>query len=254
MITLASDFGAHYPGAMRGVLAAESDARILDVTHELPRQDVRAGAFWLRELLVSFPPAVHCAVVDPGVGTDRRALVVEAGPHRLVGPDNGLLLPAARRLADDASIACYEWAIESPASNTFHGRDVFAPCAAAVHDHAPGALESHERLTPVSDPVALSFPEPTIEAGRDPRGVVLVVDGFGNVITNLPGALLADRAGQAISVNGRAATVVEAYAEADSGAPVVTVGSHGNVECAVTEGRGTDAFGLAPGDAVRLSR
>ena len=134
MITLASDFGTPYPAAMKGVILRRCDARLVDVGHDFPRQDVRSAAFWLREVLPEFPPAVHLVVVDPDVGTDRAALVVRVGEHALVGLDNGVLLPAARRLADDDGVETYELEIEDPRSSTFHGRDVFAPGAAAVHE------------------------------------------------------------------------------------------------------------------------
>ncbi|MFC6735392.1 S-adenosyl-l-methionine hydroxide adenosyltransferase family protein, partial [Halolamina salina] len=87
MITLASDFGTPYPAAMKGVILRQSDARLVDIAHDFPRQDVRAAAFWLREVLPEFPPATHLVVVDPGVGTDRAAVVVEVGDHRIVAPD-----------------------------------------------------------------------------------------------------------------------------------------------------------------------
>jgi len=96
MITLASDFGSPYPAAMKGVIRRHTDAELIDVAHDLPRGDPRAAAFWLRFVLPEFPPAVHCAVIDPGVGTDRDALVVRAGSHVLVAPDNGLAMPPAR--------------------------------------------------------------------------------------------------------------------------------------------------------------
>jgi len=195
MITLASDFGSPYPAAMRGVIARHSDARLVDVTHDLPRQDVRAAAFWLRETLPWFPPATHLAVVDPGVGTDRAALVVRAGEHLLVGPDNGSLLPPARRLAaggppdpvlyrrfdgrDDGDtpgdgeatgeIAAYRVDDSGARSATFHGRDVFAPTAALVHDHGADTLRDRGLLTPV-DPVSLSLPEATVVADQASAG------------------------------------------------------------------------------------
>jgi len=112
MITLSSDFGSPYPAAMKGVILSQSAARLVDVAHDFPRQDVRAAAFWLREVLPHFPPAVHLVVVDPGVGTDRAAIVVRAGDHALVGPDNGVLLPVARALADDLEI--YRIAVDDP--------------------------------------------------------------------------------------------------------------------------------------------
>ncbi|QLC33785.1 SAM-dependent chlorinase/fluorinase [Halarchaeum sp. CBA1220] len=249
MITLASDFGSPYPAAMRGVLCSRSDARLVDVAHDFPRQDVRTAAFWLRELLPTFPAATHLAVVDPGVGTDRRPLAVEAGKHALVGPDNGLLMPAARELAGDAPLACYEIPVDDPESTTFHGRDVFAPAAAAVHDDGLDALD----YPAVEDPVDLSFPEAAV-ADDEARGEVLVVDGFGNAITNLDGALLADRWGEYARVNGDRVPVARTYDAVDADERLLTVGSHGAVELAVNRGRGEEAFGVEPGSRVVLDR
>ena len=247
MITLASDFGTPYPAAMKGVILQRCDARLVDVGHDFPRQDVRSAAFWLREVLPEFPPAVHLVVVDPGVGTGRAALVVRAGDHALVGPDNGVLLPAARRLADD--IETYELEIEDPRSSTFHGRDVFAPGAAAVHEADLERLPAVDGISPTDNVVDLAFPDPDLRTdGAD--GEVVVVDGFGNVVTNVPGAVLEDHG--TVRVNGESTPVVRSYAHADAGARVVTVGSHGNVECAVNRGRGDEAFGLRVGDGIEL--
>src|SRR6056297_1502006 len=187
MITLTTDFGSPYPAAMKGVICQRTDARIEDIAHDLPRQDVRAAAFWLTQTLPYFPPAVHCVVVDPGVGTDRAALVVRAGDHALVGPDNGVLLPVARELADEYEV--FTWAYDDPASSTFHGRDVFAPAATAVHEAGVDALEGLARTAPTDDYVDLRFPEPRVEADHA-VGEVLVVDDFGNAITNVPGEVL----------------------------------------------------------------
>jgi S-adenosylmethionine hydrolase len=241
---------------MKGVILQRTDTRLVDVSHEFPRQDVRTAAFWLREILPWFPPAVHLVVVDPGVGTDRRAVVVRADEHALVGPDNGVLLPAARALATAADggpgVDVFDFAYRDPASATFHGRDVFAPAAAAVHEIGVENLDAADRLTRVEAFEAVTFPDPSLdEGGAD--GEVLVVDGFGNAVTNVPGEAVADRVGDNIAVNGVEAPVVRAYAERTAGDPLVTVGSHGNVELAVNRGRGDDAFAVAPGDAVRLS-
>jgi len=274
VITLSSDFGWPYPAAMKGVLLARSDARLVDVSHEFPRQDVRAAAFWLREVLPWFPPATHLVVVDPGVGTDRAALAIRAGGHALVGPDNGVLLPVARRLAERtekgdagdaeraeredagaagaAGVEVFEVTYEDPASNTFHGRDVFAPAAARVHGAGPANLESLDGVVPTEEYEGVTFPDPAVEEDGA-SGEVLVVDGFGNVVTNVPGAVLEDRYGGPVVVNDTTAPAVRAYAEADPGARVVTVGSHGNVELAVNRGRGDRAFGVEPGDSVGLS-
>ena len=251
MITLASDFGSPYPAAMRGVLLSRCDARLVDVAHDLPRQDVRSAAFWLREVLPAFPPAVHLVVVDPGVGTDRAALVVRAGDHALVGPDNGVLLPAARRLSRD-KVEAFAIAIEDPESQTFHGRDVFAPAAARVHEAGVDRLDGLEGLSPVESVVDLRFPEPTVE-NEGAVGEVLVVDGFGNAVTNLPGDLVGGRFGATVTVNGEAVPVRRTYAAVGDGERLVTVGSHGNVELAVNRGRGDEAFAVAPGAPVRLA-
>ena len=251
MITFASDFGSPYPAAVRGVLARRTDARVVDVAHDLPRQDVGGSAFWLRFTLSEFPPAVHLAVVDPGVGTDRDAIVVRAGDHTLVGPDNGLLLPPARELADDSgddAPVAYAARVDDPASATFHGRDVFAPLAAAVHEDGVDALRETGRLARTT-PVDRRLPAATRDDGAW-HGEVLVVDGFGNAVTNVPGEALSG-VGR-VRVNGTSAPAVRTFAAVDPGERLVTVGSHGYVECDVNEGRGDEAFGLSVGDTVRV--
>ncbi|MFC7185981.1 SAM hydrolase/SAM-dependent halogenase family protein [Halorubrum yunnanense] len=272
MITLTSDFGSPYPAAMKGAIRRQTDAEMIDVAHDLPRGDPRAAAFWLRFVLPEFPPAVHCAVVDPGVGTDRDALVVRAGAHVLVAPDNGLAMPPARALAEgegetEESIEAFAVDVDEPASRTFHGRDVFAPVAARIRaalDDGPAAagpegvaaaLAAMDDLSPATDPVDIAFPEPTVErdADGDPvavDGEVLVIDRFGNVVTNVPGELV--RGSDWIRVNEELTPVAETFGAVDAGDRLVTVGSHGYVECDVNDGRGDGAFDLRPGDEVRL--
>ena len=254
MITLASDFGTPYPAAMKGAILGECDARLVDIGHDFPRQNVRAAAFWLARILPEFPPAVHLVVVDPGVGTDRAALIIRAGDHVLVGPDNGVLLPPARALAgEDADVRtdvdAYELDITEPRSATFHGRDVFAPGAAMVHEAGIDRLPDLDGVSPAGDIADLRLPDPEItEEGV--TGEVLVVDGFGNVITNVPGGTLGNRS--VVRIDGEPTPVVHSYGHAEGGEGVVTVGSHGNVELAVNRGRGDRAFDLDVGDAVRI--
>ncbi|ELZ53491.1 MULTISPECIES: SAM hydrolase/SAM-dependent halogenase family protein [Halorubrum] len=280
MITLTSDFGSPYPAAMKGVIRRHTDAELIDVAHDLPRGDPRAAAFWLRFVLPEFPPAVHCAVVDPGVGTDRAALVVRAGAHVVVAPDNGLAMPPARALAaEESDVEAWTVAVDEPASETFHGRDVFAPTAARVRtalddaDESTGdgrvtpsavadALAAMDDLSPASDPVDVRFPEPSVERDGDDGagdstgdvvavdGEVLAIDRFGNVITNVPGELIRGR--DWIRVDGDLTPVAETFGAVDPGERLVTVGSHGYVECDVNDGRGDGAFDLRPGDSVRL--
>lgn len=280
MITLTSDFGSPYPAAMKGVIRRQTRAELIDIAHDLPRGDPRAAAFWLRFVLPEFPPAVHCAVIDPGVGTDRDALVVRAGRHVLVAPDNGLAMPAARVLAaddggveddaesaDDRDVETFVVDVDDPASATFHGRDVFAPTAARIREAVDGGpanatseeldalLAEMDDLSRTTDAVDLVFPEPTVEreGGGDPvavDGEVLVVDRFGNVVTNVPGELIRGR--DWVRVNGDLTPVAETFGAVDPGDRLVTVGSHGYVECDVNDGRGDGAFDLRPGDAVRI--
>jgi S-adenosylmethionine hydrolase len=242
---------------MKGVICRATDARIEDIAHDFPRQDVRAAAFWLTQTLPYFPPAVHCVVVDPGVGTDRNAIVVRAGEHALVGPDNGVLLPVARELTESGGSAedafeVFTWAYDDPASTTFHGRDVFAPAAAAVHDTGVPNIEERPETTPTDHYADLRFPEPSVD-GDEATGEILVVDDFGNAVTNIPGDVLADRFGGTVAVNGVEAPVRRAYATVDPGQRLVTVGSHGNVELAVNRGRGDEAFGVGSGETVTVS-
>jgi S-adenosylmethionine hydrolase len=250
VITLSSDFGSPYPAAMKGVVLQSSDARLVDVAHDLPRQDVRAAAFWLREVLPYFPTAVHLAVVDPGVGTDRAAVAVRAGRHVIVAPDNGVALPAAHRIADDVEVFDIDY--DDPATATFHGRDVFAPAAADIHERGVESFHQYSGYSRYTDYETVSFPDPDL-SGDELHGEVLVVDGFGNAVTNLPGDVVADRVGDTVFVNGEPTPVERSYAHVDAGTRLVTVGSHGNVELAVNRGRGDDAFGVGPGDGVAVS-
>ncbi|MEF8886860.1 MAG: SAM-dependent chlorinase/fluorinase [Haloarculaceae archaeon] len=257
MITLSSDFGSPYPAAMKGVIAGRTGARLVDVAHDLPRQDVRASAFWLREVLPYVPPAVHLAVVDPGVGTDRGAVVVRAGEHALVAPDNGLALPAARRLADARKVfrldyegGAGDW-LDDPASSTFHGRDVFAPAAARVHEVGVDAVGSIAGVERTEEYVDLRLPEPEV-TDEGAVGEALAVDGFGNVITNIPGEVLEGHFEEHVKANGVWASVRHTYAAVEEGHRVITIGSHGNVELAVNQGRGDETFGVYAGGQVSL--
>ncbi|MFB6309766.1 MAG: S-adenosyl-l-methionine hydroxide adenosyltransferase family protein [Salinirussus sp.] len=269
MLTCSSDFGSPYPAAMKGVIRSITDAEVIDIAHDLPRQDIRAGAFWLDQILPFYPPAVHLVVVDPGVGTDRAAVVVRAGNHALVGPDNGILLPAARTLAGERDVEVFRIPTAEPdesaaptdpstawppipASSTFHGRDVFAPAAARVHDVGIDTAPETLDLQPMADYTNFELPEPTLEDDRA-AGKAVAVDGFGNVVTNIPGDVLEDTFGSHVKANGVWAAVRRTYAGVDVGHRVVTVGSHGNVELAVNQGRGDETFGVDAGGRVTLS-
>lgn len=255
IITFLSDFGPHspYPASMKGAAAAAlagAAAVLIDISHDVPARDVRCGAYLLWSAAPAFPAGtVHCAVVDPGVGTSRAALAVFAGGQWFVGPDNGLLMPAVRRLGVPAVVRL---AVPRAASATFHGRDVFAPAAGALASGVPpGALGR-----PTAAAVDLVFPVGRRIAGGL-EGEILWVDRFGNVITTIPGALLASLpAGATVRVDAGGtvlpAAVARTFGDVPSGRGLVFVGSDGAVEVAINGGNAGVALGAVPGAAVWL--
>jgi len=202
-VTLLTDFGTRdgFVGAMKGVLASRSPSvSIHDISHEIEPGDVRAGAYALATAAPWFPEGtVHVAVVDPGVGTARAALVLAHGGQFFVGPDNGLLSLAAPEPDETVRLDRPELFLQ-PVSATFHGRDVFAPIAARLANGAsPGELGSA-----VDDMVRLVVPPVAHVAGRV-VGQVAHVDRFGNLMTNIPATELGDRSHQCTVRIGRAA-------------------------------------------------
>lgn len=250
IVTLLSDFGSRtpYPAQMRAAVLRRCSASLVDVTHDVARHDVREGAYLLRAVVRACPPGTaHLAVVDPGVGTARRGLAVAAGGQLLVGPDNGLLMPAALRLGDPRihSIAASDL-IEPEPSATFHGRDVFAPIAA--HLACGGGLARVG--PPISDPVPLDFGEGRRDGDRL-VGEVIYADAFGNLITNIPAELL--RGTLRLRLGSHDLAVAATYAEVPPGALVAVPGSDGGVEIAVREGSAAVELGIAPGAAIVLA-
>lgn len=237
LVTLLSDFGSAsgYPAAMKAViLSLCPTAQIVDISHDVERHHVRAGAFLLWMVVPYFPEkTVHCAVVDPGVGTARRALVIESGGQLFVGPDNGLLIPAAERLGEPTiySIENTKY-FRGPASATFHGRDIFAPVAA----HLANELAPKELGPQISNYTKLSFGE-GVRRGRVLEGEIIYIDTFGNLITNIPGELIKDIASGTslvVEVSRKVASArrAHAYGEVEPHELIVTIGSHGQVEIA----------------------
>jgi S-adenosylmethionine hydrolase len=251
LLTLLTDFGAGsgYPAQLKGVLlSALPDARLVDLSHEVPAFDVLAGALLLEACLPWFPAeAIHLAVVDPGVGTGRRALCV-VGPdgRRAVGPDNGLL-SALLGPGAVAHLIVPGLAVPAPASATFHGRDLFAPAAAALARGLPPAA-----LGPaVADPVRLAIPE-AARRGAALEGETLAADPFGNLVTSIRVAALAGAAVRAAAVAGRPAAWVRTFGDAAAGELVAYAGSGGRVEVAVREGSAAARLGAVRGVPVRL--
>lgn len=248
-VTLLTDFDDFYVAAMRGVVASLADAPVHDIFHRVPPQDVRAAAFILRNVAPYYPDGtVHCVVVDPGVGTDRRSLVVEAGEQFFVGPDNGVLVPAACELAgDDEEPTFFDAPYDEPESHTFHGRDVFAPQAARVAEEGVGAVAG-ERV----EPAELELKAPTFDDEGEARVKVVYVDRFGNAVTNLSGVELLRFVGygEKVTVDDRTLPFERTYAAVAEEEPLVLVGSHGNVEIAANQTSGAEALNISAGDDV----
>jgi len=241
VITLLTDFGTAdgYVGEMKGVLLSRvPDAMLVDITHEISPQDVEAARLTVARVWRRFPPGtVHLVVVDPGVGTERSALAVDSNGRWLVGPDNGVLSPAL--LASGASAVAL--AVPPGASASFHGRDVFAPAAAALA--LGSALASLGGA--VTHPVIRRTPEPhRIEDGVL-AGVVILIDRFGNAVTNLVGL----RAG-VIEAAGKTLPMYRTYGNVAPGKPLAIIGSSGLIEIAVRDGSAARLLGLTRGSPV----
>lgn len=253
-ITLLTDFGTAdgYVAAMKGVIASIAPGATLDdVGHDVPQGDVLRAAWSLSRYWNRFPAGtVHLVVVDPGVGTERRALAFLADGRFVVAPDNGVV---SRVLTQAERWSAIEIGVgPGDRSATFHGRDVFAPAAAEIHHAGRDRLASVRRLAPTANWIDLRLPTPTLGAD-EAHGEVLVVDGFGNVITNVPGATVEPHFGETVRVNGEVVPVRRTYGEVDLGERLVTVGSHDGVELAANQARGDEAFGLDPHDPVHLA-
>ncbi len=258
-IVFLTDYGLadEFVGVCHGVIESIAPgARVIDLTHQIQRQAVLQGAIVLSRAVRYMPErCVYLAVVDPGVGSERRPIAVEsASGDVLVGPDNGLLSMAWRELggARYAVEIADEDVLLHPVSRTFHGRDVFAPAAAHV---AAGA--TLERLGPPVEPSTLRSIElagPMVTPGAIGTRVV-GVDGFGNVQLNAtPEDLSAAGLSGPVSVGPRKVPLAKTFADVPDGHPAVIVDSQGYLALVVNHGSAARLFGLRPGDAVRLSR
>jgi len=261
-ITFLTDYGLEdgFVAACHGVAARIVPAiRLIDITHLVPPGDVRRGAAVLAQTLPYLPPAVHVAVVDPGVGTARRGVAVAAGECILVGPDNGLLSWAVAALGG-ATAACQLTNGElwlHPVSPTFHGRDIFTPVAA--HLAAGTSLEAAGTPIDVSELVTLPSPTSRVHDG-EAEGEVMSIDRFGNVQLSIA-ATDADRLGLGfgspvvIRCGRRRLTVpyLETFAAVAPGEIVAYTDSAGLISLAVNGGDAAEQLGLPPGAHVRLS-
>jgi hypothetical protein len=256
IVTLTTDFGTAdgYVGAMKGVIASIApDAPIVDITHDIPPQDIAAAAFALAQAAPSFPPGtVHLVVVDPGVGSARRGLAVDDGWQRFVAPDNGVLGLAAPSPRAVHAIENPEWhhlGLDGQIAPTFHGRDVFAPAAARL---AAGAATA-EAGPEVVLTVRLAGDAPRVsKGGARTDGHVIHVDRFGNLISDVPAP--ASTVGAFVRVGKLTLPLVHTYADVPRGEPVAYVGSAGLVEVGVRDGSAARKLRLARGAAIVLEQ
>jgi len=258
IIALLTDFGLKdgYVSQMKGVISSITDARIIDITHDITPHNIREAAFILQNTAPYYPVGtVHLAVVDPGVGTDRKGLIITTKSQILVGPDNGVLIPAAKRLGD---LTVYEIKNEEymlkNVSNTFHGRDIFAPIAAHIINGV-----SFEKLGDKTDKfIDLDFGEVNVSK-KDVAGKVIYFDHFGNIITNIDVASVKDifeynkKIKLYINDKQKDAVFVKSYSFAKKGQLLVTIGGSNYLEISLNQGNAAEKLNVKPDDKIKIT-
>ncbi len=255
IITLTTDFGLqdHYVGVMKGViLGIVPDARLVDISHQIPPQDIMAGAWVVRNASMRFPPGtVHLVVVDPGVGTTRDPVAIEINDQIFVGPDNGIF----SLIADEFDYRAWKltnrkyWA-KNP-SNTFHGRDIFSPVAA----HLANGISLTEVGEPVDELVTYRWAVPITDSDGI-QGWVIHIDRFGNLISNIPEEVIRVSVGDSrfrIYVgNTILHTLVDPFASVPDGEAAAYIGSSGTLEIAINKGNAREMLGVRKGAQVSI--
>lgn len=245
IISLTTDFGAcdHYVGVMKGIIAGiNPSAVVIDITHGIEAYNIAEAAFKLHASYTYFPEGtIHVAVVDPGVGSARRAIAAEAAGYRFVGPDNGVFSMIFDKLGVDRMVRITNPEYMLPTvSATFHGRDIFAPAAA----HLSKGIALEDLGDVLTSYESLDIPE-AHDGGDVITGRAIYADRFGNLVTNIPGAVVADssgiRAGD-LTINSLSLN----YADGKEGELIALVGSSGFLEISVNKGSAFEFFGRLP--------
>jgi S-adenosylmethionine hydrolase len=253
LITLTTDFGTSdgYVAQMKGViLGINPKARLIDVTHDIEPFDIMGAALVLKALSKYFPPGVtHAAVIDPGVGSHRRGIVMRLDGRFYVGPDNGLFSLVFKRSSSRGVREISNPKLWRPEPHpTFHGRDVFAPVAA----HLSLGLDFDSVGPAVEDPVILSMPEPE-QTRKGIEGEVIYVDRFGNLTTNIEGVALS-RPVDFVRITGRQIKGIKRFfSEVPAGSPLALINSFGFVEIAVNLGNASLDLGAQRGSRVMVT-
>ena len=259
IVTLTTDFGTndHFVGAMKGViLEIVPEAAIVDISHAVQAFDVLDGAITISQAYSYFPTGtVHVVVVDPGVGTARRPIIASSDGYHFVAPDNGVLsLMYAKEERVHVRHITSDHYFRQPVSNTFHARDIFAPCAAYLAKQ----VDSHKFGEEIEDYTKFAAPKPKAVDGNKMRAVVLKVDRFGNLITNItpqdaPMLFGADPSAFKIVVGGKEITDIRStYAEGAPGEVFAILGSMGFIEIAANRGAAAQLTGAGKGAEVSI--
>ena len=261
IITLTTDFGISdtYVGIMKGViLGINPNAQVVDLTHAIPPQDIHEAALSVHSAHRYFPEdTIHAIVVDPGVGSNRRAVVCQTDRAFFVCPDNGILTYLLHEIENAGGQSINAVEIQNSAyylpevSNTFHGRDIFAPVAAHLSLGVPPANIG----PPVEGLVKFPIPTPQV-SGNTIIGQIVKIDRFGNAITNISESVLA-RIGSTYEIrvgSTRLMRINRAYTESGIGKPLAIIGSFGLLEIAINGGSAEVSLGLKWGDVVEIQR
>jgi len=255
LITLTSDFGLKdpYVAEMKGViLTINPQATIIDVTHCVEKFDIRVGAFVLASVASYFPKdTIHLAVIDPDVGTERRPILIQTKRSFFVGPDNGVLMLAAQNQGIEHLYEISNLKFMLPkVSNTFHGRDVFAPAAA----HLDKGIKPSEFGTEITEAATPKFASVERRNGSL-IGEVCYIDDFGNIITNISQKDLPKNRVVNVKLPGVLQNISfgKTYAQAKPHEPLALIGSHGFLEIALNQGNAAEKFHAKAGDKIEVS-
>jgi S-adenosylmethionine hydrolase len=255
ILTLTTDFGVddHFVGAMKGViLGICPNAQIVDISHGVKPFEIGDGAYTIAQAWRFFPRrTVHVVVVDPGVGTARRPILVEAGGHFFVGPDNGVLSMVYLREASKVRLISNDRLFRHPVSQTFHGRDIFAPVAA----HLAAGMSPAHIGEPIDNYLKPDFVKPHRAGKRTWIGQILKIDHFGNIITNFHSDDFADLALQPFQLAlgpVMVTALARNYAECGPGELFVILGSSGYYEVSLAQGSAVSKIKCEAGAAIEL--
>jgi S-adenosylmethionine hydrolase len=249
LITLLTDFGdSPYPGTMKGIMhALAPGVKVVDLHHHVPMGDVKVATHILYHSYLHFPAySVHVAVVDTGVGSERRVILAQAEEHLFVAPDNGILTLILERTKGARVFELQRWEFVLPRiSATFHGRDIFAPLGAWLARGVPMPMLGRA----IDDPFQLDLPHPKQHKGKFITQI-LWVDSFGNLITNMEHNMLRDKPAKIMLASGDTLPLVSHYSQPDRGRPGAIWNSWDLLEIFVREGSAREALGLTPGDSL----